>query len=268
VRPLRAAPVPPAAILPSMRPQSQLRHTRTRLRPRYALFPLEGYPTSNLPHWTGTEARILTSPAMGAGFAQYLLHVQDGGGTRVEADGHVETFLYLLSGTAELAVEGEGVHALAAGGFALVPATADFRFTAQGAASVLVLRKRFEAAPGLEAPPLVVAHEADVPADVWMDIEGARLQTLIPDDLRYDLAMNIFTFEPGYSLPVVETHVMEHGLYFMQGKGLYYLDDTWMEVETGDFIWMGPYVPQSFYATGPVASKYLYYKNVNRDVQL
>ena len=41
-----------------------------------------------------------------------------------------------------------------------------------------------------------------------------------------------------------------------------------MEVEAGDFIWMGPYVPQSFYATGPVAAKYIYYKNVNRDVEL
>jgi (S)-ureidoglycine aminohydrolase len=80
--------------------------------------------------------------------------------------------------------------------------------------------------------------------------------------------MNIFTFAPGCSLPVVETHVMEHGLYFLQGKGVYYLDDTWMEVEAGDFIWMGPYVPQSFYATGPTPAKYIYYKNVNRDVEL
>ncbi len=131
-----------------------------------------------------------------------------------------------------------------------------------------MLRKRFEPAEGVEAPPLVVSNERDVPADIWLDIPGARLQTLIPDDLRFDLAMNIFTFEPGYGLPIVETHVMEHGLYFLQGKGLYYLGDEWMEVEKDDFIWMGPFVPQSFYATGPVASKYLYYKNVNRDVPL
>jgi (S)-ureidoglycine aminohydrolase len=101
-----------------------------------------------------------------------------------------------------------------------------------------------------------------------MGDEGALLQTLIPDELPYDLAMNIFTFTTGHSLPYVETHVMEHGLWFMQGKGLYYLDDTWMEVEANDFIWMGPYVPQSFYATGPVPSKYLYYKNVNREIAL
>jgi (S)-ureidoglycine aminohydrolase len=82
------------------------------------------------------------------------------------------------------------------------------------------------------------------------------------------MAMNIFTFAPGHGLPVVETHVMEHGLYFLHGKGIYYLDDAWMEVDTDDFIWMGPYVPQSFYATGPVPARYIYYKNVNRDVPL
>ncbi len=55
--------------------------------------------------------------------------------------------------------------------------------------------------------------------------------------------MNIFTFDVGHSLPVTETHVMEHGLYVLQGKGIYFLDDTWMEVEATDFIWMGPFCP-------------------------
>jgi (S)-ureidoglycine aminohydrolase len=82
------------------------------------------------------------------------------------------------------------------------------------------------------------------------------------------MAMNIFTFPPGYSLPMIETHVMEHGLYFLQGQGLYYLGATWSEVKAGDFIWMGPYVPQSFFATSTTASRYIYYKDVNRDVTL
>ena len=97
---------------------------------------------------------------------------------------------------------------------------------------------------------------------------GARLQLLIPDHLQYDMAMNIFTFETGHSLPYTETHVMEHGLYVLQGKGVYFLDDTWMETETTDFIWMGPFCPQSYYATGPVATKYIYYKDVNREIPL
>jgi (S)-ureidoglycine aminohydrolase len=80
------------------------------------------------------------------------------------------------------------------------------------------------------------------------------------------MAMNIFTFPPGYSLPVVETHVMEHGLYFLEGQGLYYLGDAWREVRAGDFIWMGPWCPQSFYATSSAPARYVYYKDVNRDV--
>lgn len=251
-----------------MRSQAQLRHTRTRVRPRYALLPLEGYPPSRLPFWTGAEARILTSPAMGAEFVQYLIDLEPGGGAELVADQHTETFFYLLDGTLDLQITGQPASTLADGGFALVPHDRGCRLTAASPCSLLMLRKRFEPVAGLDVPPPLTGNQADVPADIWMGIEGARLQTLIPDDLRYDLAMNIFTFEPGFSLPVVETHVMEHGLYFMRGKGLYYLDEEWMEVEAGDFIWMGPYVPQSFYATGPEAAKYLYYKNVNRDITL
>ncbi len=251
-----------------MRSQIQLRHTRTRVRQRYALMPLEGFPTSNLPQWTDTEARVLASPALGAAFVQYLLDIRPGGGTRHQADNETEVFFYVLSGEVALIVNGGNPCVLIAGGYALVPHTTDFRLEAKAATCLLALRKRFEPEPGLAHPPPVIGRESDVPPEIWMEIEGARLQTLIPDDPRYDLAMNIFTFEPGYSLPVVETHVMEHGLYFLKGKGLYYLDEEWMEVESGDFIWMGPYVPQSFYATGPVASKYLYYKNVNRDIPL
>jgi (S)-ureidoglycine aminohydrolase len=251
-----------------MRSQSELRHTRTRVRSRYALLPLEGYPTSQLPHWRGTEARILASPALGAQFAEYLLHLQPGGGTRQSGDGSTELFLYLLAGEAALVLDNGEEYELTEGGYALVPRTRGFQLEARAESAVLMLRKRYEPIPDLGEPPPIVANAADMPGEVWLDIEGARLQTLIPDDPRYDLAMNIFTFEPGYSLPVVETHVMEHGLYFLQGKGLYYLDEEWMEVEAGDFIWMGPYVPQSFYATGTVASKYIYYKNVNRDIAL
>jgi (S)-ureidoglycine aminohydrolase len=41
-----------------------------------------------------------------------------------------------------------------------------------------------------------------------------------------------------------------------------------MEVKAGDFIWMGPYCPQSFYATSSEPARYVYYKDVNRDVEL
>jgi (S)-ureidoglycine aminohydrolase len=131
-----------------------------------------------------------------------------------------------------------------------------------------VLRKVFERDHATEIFQPFHGEESNVKAETWAENAHSRLQTLIPDDLQYDMAMNIFTFDPGHGLPYVETHVMEHGLLFLQGKGMYYLEGEWMEVEQDDFIWMGPYCPQSFYATGPTPSRYLYYKNVNREIPL
>jgi len=250
-----------------MRAQHQLLHSRARVRPRHALFPLEGYPLSRLPHWPGVEARVLASPALGAAFVEYLIDPRKGQGGSACADGRVETFYFVVAGAVDLTVDGKR-QPLAAGGYALVPPTSDHSLTATADSRLIMLRKAYEPLAGVAAPGLLVGDAAKVPGTVYLGDEGARLQTLVPDELPYDMAMNIFTFEPGHSLPYVETHVMEHGLWFLQGKGLYYLDDSWMEVEQDDFIWMGPYVPQSFYATGPVPSKYLYYKNVNRDLPL
>ena len=251
-----------------MRAPHQLLHSRTRLRRRYALFPLEGYPASKLPAWPEVEARILTGPAMGAVFAEYHLTMRASQGTKAAADGRIETFFYAMSGEFRIQAGSDRRQSLTPGGFSLIGPTADFEINAVSDGALLMLRKAYEPVAGIAPPRAVMGNQSDVPGEAFMGDEGARLQTLLPDEVGFDLAINIFTFEPGHSLPVVETHVMEHGLYFLEGKGVYYLGDEWMEVEAGDFIWMGPFVPQSFYATGPVPAKYIYYKNVNRDVTL
>ena len=80
--------------------------------------------------------------------------------------------------------------------------------------------------------------------------------------------MNIVSFGPGATISAVEMHVMEHGLYMLQGKGLYLLNEQWHEVQAGDFIWMRPFCPQAFYAGGPLPARYLLYKNMNRQFSL
>lgn len=231
------------------------------------MLPLEGIPFSRLPEWPGVPVRVLAGPALGAGFAEYVIDLKPGQAGEHGADNRVEFFFYVLRGALTLRVDGRD-HRLAAGGFALVPPRSGFHAAATAPTELLLLRKRHEEAPGIPPFATLVGSEADVPGEIYCGDPGARLQVLIPDELTYDLAMNIFTFETGHSLPVTETHVMEHGLYFLQGKGVYFLDDTWMEVEATDFIWMGPFCPQSYYAAGPQASKYLYYKNVNREIPL
>jgi (S)-ureidoglycine aminohydrolase len=52
------------------------------------------------------------------------------------------------------------------------------------------------------------------------------------------MAVTIVTFQPGGVIPFLETHVMEHGLYVLEGKAVYNLNNGWVEVEAGDFMWL------------------------------
>lgn len=66
---------------------------------------------------------------------------------------------------------------------------------------------------GLEAPQAVFTHEDKCKLG-WMpdtdDTWGTK-RFLDPNNVRYDFHLNIVTFEPGASIPFMETHIMEHG---------------------------------------------------------
>ena len=241
--------------------------SRAVVKRNWAILPSEGIPESVLPEWSATAARILTAPAMGAAFVEYLLELAAGGGTKQGLAEGIEAFFYVLEGRAKLELAGK-THELSPGGYAYLTPGSKFAISASGGATRLLwLKKRYEPAKG-HAPSDRVGNERDVKGEPFMEIQDLLLKKLLPDTPNYDLAVNIFTFPTGFSLPVTETHVMEHGLYMLQGQGDYYLGGTWSEVKAGDFIWMGPYCPQDFIATGPESARYIYYKNVNRDVEL
>jgi (S)-ureidoglycine aminohydrolase len=248
-----------------MRTPEQLVHSRARVKPNYALMPLEGFPISRLPDWPDAEVRVLASPALGAGFVQMLVDLPARSELRLNQSAEVETFYFVLSGRGR-ASEGGANQSLEPGSFGLFPPKIEFQFYPTDSLRLLTLQKRYEPARGVELFKSLHGNESRIEKKVWADNPHSLLQTLIPDTIGFDLAVNIFTFDPGCGLPIVETHVMEHGLFFLEGKGLYYLSDEWMEVAADDFIWMGPYCPQSFLATGSRPSRYLYYKNVNREI--
>ena len=56
--------------------------------------------------------------------------------------------------------------------------------------------------------------------------------------------------------------------YVLQGKGVYRLNQDWVEVEAGDFMWLRAFCPQACYAGGPGPFRYLLYKDVNRHMPL
>jgi (S)-ureidoglycine aminohydrolase len=240
--------------------------SRARVERNWALLTPEGVAESVLPEWAGTVTKILAAPGMGAGFAQYDLAIEAGGGTQQALPENIEAFVYVLAGQVRCDINGSG-HVLTTGSFAYMKPGSRFMVTADTAARLLWLKKRF--LPFGNARPYdLVGNEQKLPGETYMGFEGLILKTLLPVDTAWDMAMNIFTFPLGASLPMIETHVMEHGLVMLQGQGLYYLGREWMEVQSGDFIWMGPYVPQSFYATGAGPARYIYYKDVHRDVTL
>jgi (S)-ureidoglycine aminohydrolase len=128
----------------------------------------------------------------------------------------------------------------------------------------VVIEKPYQSQPGAARPEVVLGKESKIAAEPVMGDASLRVQALLPDAPSYDFAVNIMTYDPGAGLPMVEIHVMEHGLLMLEGGGIYRLGDSWYPVQAGDFIWMRAYCPQWFGAIGKKPAKYLIYKDWRR----
>jgi (S)-ureidoglycine aminohydrolase len=232
--------------------------TRTVVKDTYALFALDSHVASALPGWSKCRAIVQISAALGARFSQYLIALEPGGRGEGDTAGS-SWFFFVVSGTVTL----NGV-TLSKGGFAYVPPAERYRVEAAAAATLLVFRKPYESLAGHTPPAFFTGHESEVAEAPFLGDPHARLKVLIPDTPRADMAINIFTYDPGATLPFVESHVMEHGMMFLEGGGVYRLDADWHPVTAGDAIWIAAYCPQWFIAAGPGPARYIYYKDVNR----
>jgi (S)-ureidoglycine aminohydrolase len=233
--------------------------TRNIIKRNYALITPDGYVASVFPVWTDCTPYVLISAALGAGLSQYLISL-DTKSVGIGDTGDEEWFVYVVTGKAK--VNGSS---LSEGGFAYLPTRT--RYDIRGAAKdsrLLVFRKTYAPLSGQKEPAFFTGNESHVAETPFLGDKHARLKTLIPDSAGVDMAVNIFTYDPGATLPFVETHVMEHGMLFLSGGGVYRLDADWHPVTAGDAIWIAPYCPQWFIASGPQPARYIYYKDVNR----
>lgn len=237
--------------------------TRDVVKERYALRAPAGFVASCVPGWREAVVIVQISEGMGANFCQLFVTFQKDGEGRGNT-GALEFFVYVLAGKCRANIAGT-VHSLAAGAYAHIPTEHDFHFDrAKTGTQLLIFQKRFVPLAGGSEPAARVGHERDVPGQPFLGNEDARLQVLLPDKPEFDLAVNIFTYQPGATLPFVEMHIMEHGLVMLKGQGIYRLDSDWHPVQAGDVIWMAPYCPQWFVAMGKTPASYIYYKDVNR----
>jgi (S)-ureidoglycine aminohydrolase len=240
--------------------------TRDAIKANYALRTPSGFVPSILPGWSGAVCIVQISPAMGARFSQFQITLQHGAEGRGNT-GATEYFVYLMEGDCTLTLSGKK-HCLTSGSYVyLPPETAFYFFDATNETQLLIFQKAFQSLEGNAPPAVVIDDEKNVQGQPFLGDQDARLQVLLPDEPAFDMAVNIFTYQPGAALPFVETHIMEHGLVMLAGQGVYRLGDDWHPVQTGDVIWMAPYCPQWFVAMGKTPARYIYYKDVNRPPQ-
>ena len=258
-------------------PQTQLMTGRAVFTESYAFLPkgvFSDIVTSLLPGWTGTRMWLIARPMSGFSetFSQYVMEVAPGGGSDTpEPEPRAQAAIFVTEGELWLSLDGQE-HELGPGGFAYIPPGCTWRLHngAQHPARFHWIRKLWEPAAGLTAPAAFVTNEADIAPTPMPGTEGrwATTRFVDPADLAHDMHVTIVTFQPGGLIPFEETHVMEHGLYVLEGKAVYKLNRDWVEVEAGDFMWLRAYCPQACYAAGPGPFRYLLYKDVNRHAQL
>jgi (S)-ureidoglycine aminohydrolase len=258
-------------------PQTVLLTDRAVFTGAYAVIPkgvLRDITVSYFPFWEKTRAWVLSRPLSGFAetFSQYIMEVApDGGSDKPEPDANAECVLFVVEGEMSLTLSGK-VHVMQPGGYAYIPPGAKWSVRNKSAEPVKFhwIRKAYDFVEGLGIPEAFVVNEKHIKPIPMPDTNGAWATTrfVSHEDMRHDMHVTIVTFQPGGVIPFAETHVMEHGLYVLEGKAVYRLNQDWVEVEAGDYMWLRAFCPQACYAGGPGRFRYLLYKDVNRHMKL
>ena len=240
-------------------PQEQLLTDRAVFTEAYAVIPrgtMRDITTSFLPFWEKTRLWVIARPLSGFAetFSHYIMEVApEGGSARPETDEEAEAVLFVVEGQASLTVDGQ-THLLEEGGYAYLPPAHAWELYNRGQSPLRFhwIRKAYQEVEGLDHPDVLILNERDIAPTPMAGTEGkwATTRFVDPADLRHDMHVTIVTFEPGTVIPFLETHVMEHGLYVLEGKAVYRLNTDWVEVEAGDYMWLRAICPQASNAGG------------------
>ncbi|MEI6893137.1 MAG: bifunctional allantoicase/(S)-ureidoglycine aminohydrolase [Colwellia sp.] len=256
-------------------PQTQLISDRAIFTEAYAVIPkrvMTDIVVSYLPFWNHMRMWVIARPLSGFAetFSQYIVEVgPDGGSNKPELDESAQGVLFVVEGEMDITIEGVAHH-MDTGGYAYLPPRCQWTIKNNSDANVKFhwIRKAYQYVDGLDVPEAFVTSDQDLPLTDMPNTDGVWGTTrfMDPTDMRFDMHVNVVTFQPGGVIPFDETHVMEHGLYVLEGKAVYHLNGEWVEVEAGDFMWLRAFCPQACYTGGPGPFRYLLYKDVNRQM--
>ncbi|KAK3125050.1 hypothetical protein QOZ80_7BG0599340 [Eleusine coracana subsp. coracana] len=236
--------------------------TRSVYKRDHALITPESHVFGPLPDWVNTSGAYLISPAIGAHFTMYLANMQDGSKSALPPK-DVERLVFVLQGSILLSVGTGTTHSLLVDSYAYLPANMKHSMISDESTTLVIFERRYSTIEDYH-PDLVVGSTdkqplLETPGEVF------QLRKLLPTSLPYDFNIHIMDFQPGEYLNVKEVHYNQHGLLLLEGQGIYRLGDNWYPVQAGDTIWMAPFVPQWYAALGKTKTRYLLYKDVNRN---
>lgn len=252
--------------------REQLLSTRSVVKKdNFVLLEVDGLVENRIPGYENCDVSILASPEMGASFADYFVSAHAGGKNTGIGGNGIETFLYVVQGEVDVQNADEKA-TLTEDGYFFSPDDKPVTFENKSGkeAKIYVHRKRHEKLEGYRTH-TVVGNSNDLP---WLPYEGmdnCMIKDLLPsaEDWAFDINMHMLKFSLGASHGYIETHFQEHGMYFLTGKGMYKLDDEWIPVQKGDYVFIDNYCPQACYAVGRGEDlSYVYSKDCNRDVKL
>lgn len=268
---------PYALPLTGLPPQTARTIDRSIFKTAYAVIPgtvQRDIVTTRLPKWDDSRFWILARPMSGFSetFTQYIVEVAPGGGSNSpDPDPTAEGVLFVLKGAPTITLDG-AEHTLSAGSYVFISPESEWTLHNNSAAPATFqwIRKRYEYVDGIAAPKSFISHDDEQEVQLMPDCNGVWGTTRFVDtaDISHDMHVTIVTLQPGAVIPFQETHVMEHGLYVLQGKAVYNFNDDWVEVEAGDFMWLRAFCPQACYAGGNEPFRYLLYKDMNRHPSL
>ncbi|PON37035.1 (S)-ureidoglycine aminohydrolase [Parasponia andersonii] len=263
--------------------------TRSVYKRDHALITPESHVFSALPDWTNTLAAYLITPAIGSHFVMYLAKMQ-GNSQSGLPDHDVERFVFVVQGSVTLTNVSGVRHKLEVDSYAYLPPKFEHSIKSEASATLVVFERRHASLENHFTEQIVGSTDQqpllETPGEIF------ELRKLLPTSLPYDfnvhvnprslsvskfffvvvsfyllgpLPLQIMDFQPGEYLNVKEVHYNQHGLLLLEGQGIYRLGDSWYPVQSGDAIWMAPFVPQWYAALGKTRTRYLLYKDVNRN---
>ncbi|KAH0902608.1 hypothetical protein HID58_042111 [Brassica napus] len=226
-------------------------YTRSVYKRDHALITPESHVYSPLPDWTNTLGAYLITPAMGSHFVMYFAKMKGMSSSGLPPK-DIERLVFVVEGAVPLTNTSCSSQKLTVDSYAYLPPNFYHSLDCVESATLVEVTQQ-----SLSLAPLTSNHYLRLPV--------FELRKLLPAFLAYDFNIHIMDFQPGEFLNVKEVHYNQHGLLLLEGQGLYRLGDNWYPVEAGDVIWMAPFVPQWYAALGKTRSRYLLYKDVNRN---